>query len=154
MRNCGSASRAEDQEVGSSPTVYPNPFLLINLPTLLQFVALGRFLGSLESIGYALFCITGLQKPFEISQIRTLCKKMGCTYPPACSFEEWLPLHNCTISVHAKPFRISTYASSRKCSLCRTCRKAKSFRIRTYKKQGGGPFPATGPSRIANLQIT
>ena len=66
MRNRGSASRAEVQEVSSFPTVYPNPFLLISLPTLLQFVALGRFLGSLESIRYRLFCVTGFHKSFGI----------------------------------------------------------------------------------------
>src|SRR3989442_8999834 len=52
----------------------------------------------------------------------------------------------CTISVHTKSFRIRTYGPSRKCSLYRTYRKAKSFRIRTYKKQGGGGVMVNQPS--------
>ncbi len=35
-------------------------------------------------------------------------------------------------------FRINTYETSRKCCIQRTYRIAKSFRFRTYKKQGGG----------------
>jgi hypothetical protein len=63
--------------------------------------------------------------------------------PPLLLFTDNCPL-TCLdpvgVTAHhpTKLFRINTYGLSRKCGKQRTCRITKSFRIRTYKKQGGG----------------
>jgi hypothetical protein len=48
------------------------------------------------------------------------------------------PNHHCPTMFSCNPFRNNTYSIVCKCSFQKTYGKAKSFRIHTYKKPGGG----------------
>jgi hypothetical protein len=124
---------------------------LLRVTSDLSLPAVCRPDRSISTLNYELstFC-SCLSFPNSFALI-LLCNPLQLTPCPSQSYKNTMrpPISNFQLPPPPSPFRplplrvpksrrINTYAISCKCCIQRTYRTAKSFRFRTYKKQGGG----------------